>query len=140
MFLAGMKMHEKFDPSDVRFSSEGINQMVFFWTPAVFYAWVARPLMTYEPSSTSLLRKHGAVPRKRHFQTGHIRTRSLRRPQLEGDNWGVTNKIPHWGPRVMTLEKPRYVRAVEAVTGCKVVDSEYDGYLDHLHARVDCTK
>lgn len=59
---------------------------------------------------------------------------------LEGDNWGVTNKIPHWGPRVMTLEKPRYVRAVEAVTGCKVVDSEYDGYLDHLHARVDCTK
>ena len=40
----------------------------------------------------------------------------------------------------MTLEKPRYVRAVEAATGCKVVDSEYDGYLDHLHARVDCTK
>ena len=81
MFLAGMKMHEKFDRLVVRFSSEGINQIVFFPLPAVFYAWTARPLMTCEPRAVRLLHRHGAVPLKQHFQTGHIRTRSLRRPQ-----------------------------------------------------------
>ena len=86
MFLAVMKMHEKFDRSDVRFSSEGINQMGFFWPPAVFYAWAAPPLMTYEPSAAHLLHRHCAVPLKQHFQTRHIRTRSLRRPHWIADS------------------------------------------------------
>ena len=62
MFLAGMKMHEKLARADVRFSSEGINQMVFFRAPAAFYAWAARPLMTWEPWAVPLLHRHGAAP------------------------------------------------------------------------------
>ena len=35
--------------------------------------------MTCEPKAVRLLHRHGAVPLKQHFQTGDIRTRSLRR-------------------------------------------------------------
>ena len=82
MFLAGMKVHEKSDRSDIPCSSEGIDQIVFFLPPAAFYAWAAHSLMTCEPSAARLLHRLGAVPLKQHFQTGHIRTRSHRRPQL----------------------------------------------------------
>lgn len=59
---------------------------------------------------------------------------------IEGNHWGATKKALQWGPTLATVEKPRYVRAVEAVTGCKVVEAEYNSQFDHLHALVACAK
>jgi hypothetical protein len=59
---------------------------------------------------------------------------------IAGDDWGATDRRPHWGPKVATLWKPRYFAAVEAVTACKIVDSNYDAVHDMFTARVSCKK
>ena len=76
MFLAGMKVHEKSDRSDIPCSSEGVDQIVFFLPPAAFYAWAAQSLMTCEPSAARLLHRLGAVPLNNTFKPAifvHVR-------------------------------------------------------------------
>lgn len=58
--------------------------------------------------------------------------------RIEGVHWGATNKAPTWSPKVATIEKPRYIRAVELISGCSVADADYDSHRDVLHARVAC--
>ncbi len=86
MFMAGLKVHEEIDLSDVQSSYVGIFQIVFFWPPAVFYAWTTQPLMNHQPSVARLLHRHETMPQKQHFQTGRFRTCSRRRPHSLDEN------------------------------------------------------
>ena len=128
MFMAGLKVHEEIDLSDVRSSSVGIFQKVFFWPPAVFYAWTTQPLMNHQPSVARLLHRHETVPQKQHFQTVRFRTCSRRRPhprQLSNsllDNcriWPRLGKSPHVhqvgaGETPSSQERPRASHAPAA--------------------------
>ena len=134
MFLAGMKVHEKSDRSDIPCSSEAVDQIVFFLPPAAFYAWAAQSLMTCEPSAARLIHRLGAVPLKQHFQTGHIRTRSRRRPQLlrqvcmalRALSWLGSNWSWYWARNSASKQVMTRARGTAGVDRVRVADADAD--------------
>ena len=133
MFLAGMKVHEKSDRSDIPCSSEGVDQIVFFLPPAAFYAWAAQSLMTCEPSAARLLHRLGAVPLNNTFKPAifvHVRAGGhIRRAARCGDDKFTEATAGYFQSAVDGAEHLRCNARPNSGGTCRSVGRQHRGFL-----------